>query len=225
METDKLKELVKPYEAAAIRMGFVVFKAEDLNWLYSSGEDFGESGNTTVAYWHDSETFEQFLEVGAAISAKLLYLEAREFTWNDFVDNISDLSSLSKEEISKRQKLAQEFKPYDGFIEHLALAFQRDGIWHAFLNRASWVPKYEELLEEEEELEDTDEETYVLEEEDLDKLARRLANSAGFAKLKNKTDQLSLARKFFVNEPKGMNEYYKDIVDRARVIYQTEIKQ
>jgi len=28
METDKLKELVKPYEAAAIRMGFVVFKAE-----------------------------------------------------------------------------------------------------------------------------------------------------------------------------------------------------
>ena len=81
------------------------------------------------------------------------------------------------------------------------------------------------LLEEDEDLEDTEEESYVLEEEELDKLARRLANNAGFAKMKNKNDQLALARKFFVSEPKGMNEYYKDIVDRARVIYQTEIKE
>lgn len=225
MENKDLTELEKTYEALAIKMGFIVFKTEGLAQLWAGDEDDGKTKTVMVINWRNTEGIEQFLKTASAINARVLYLDAVRFSWNELSNKIDNLYSLSDEEMSKRHKEAEEFRRFDGLTGHLILAFILNNIWHTFQKTTDWLPKYLRLLVESEDFEEEEEEEEeVLEEEDLEKYARKLANNPGFAKLKNKSDQIALARKVFCKEDEKVLYYLKDVVERARVIFQTEVK-
>lgn len=224
MENKDLTELERTYETLAIKMGFIVFKTEGLAQLWvEEKEADSKTKNIMVINWRNTEGIEQFLKTASAMNASVLYLDAVRFSWNDLSNKIDNLC-LSDEEMSKRHKDAQEFKRFDSLTGHLILAFNFNNIWHTFQKTTDWLPRYLRLLVESEDFEEEEEEEEVLEEEDLEKYARKLANDPGFEKLKNKSDQIALARKVFYKEDEKVLYCLKEIVERARVIFQTEVK-
>lgn len=225
MENKDLTELEKTYETLAIKMGFIVFKTEDLAQLWADDEDNNsKTKNVIVIKWRNAEGIEQFLKTASAMNVSVLYLDAVRFSWNDLSNKIDNLYSLSDEEMSRRHKEAEEFKRLAGLTGQLILAFYLNNIWHIFQKTTDWLPKYLRLLVESDDFEEEEGEEEVLEEEDLEKYARKLANNPGFAKIKNKSDQIALARKVFYKEDEKVFYYLKDVVERARVIFQTEVK-
>lgn len=219
-DKDSLGELEKVIEATAKDKGFTVFKADDLSRLWSYDESGRTETTANVVEWREGESWEEFMSAAGAIGTKVLYVDARKFSWNDLVERIDDMSTLTPDEIAKRKKHAESFKKYDGCVEHVIMAFRANGVWHAYQETADWLPKYEEL-EEEPELVEKEERS--LSEEMLERYARKLAQDESFAKLRNKGDQVSLAERLFANEGGPVLNNLNKVVSRARVLYQTEV--
>jgi len=221
MAEDRLLELGTKIEAATKLRNLTLFKADDLSWLWSHDESGRRETATDVVEWREGEGWEEFVGTEAAMGANVLYLDARKFSWNDLIERIDGLSALNPEEIAKRKRQAETFRKYDGFIEHLIIAFRANGVWHAYQETTDWLPRYEELEVEPDEFEEQEEEP--LSEEMVESLAGKLARDSAFARLRNKGDQMAMARKLFAKEDAVVLADLGEIVSRARIIYQTEV--
>jgi hypothetical protein len=155
------------------------------------------------------------------MGANVLYVDARRFSWEEFVDRIDDLSVSDTDEIARRKTQAEAFRKYDGLIEHLIIAFRANGIWHAYQDTTDWLLKYEELEAEPDELEEEEEES--LSEDMLENLAGKLARDPAFSRVRNKGDQIAMAKKLFAKEGDVVLDNVGEVVSRARVIYQTDV--
>jgi len=217
---DRLLELERAIEALAKDRALALFKADDLSWLWSYDDSGRRETTTDVIDWREAKGWEAFVGIGAAMGTNVLYVDARRFSWEELVDRIDSLSVPDADEIARRKTQAAAFRKYDGLIEHLIIAFRANGIWHTYQDTADWLLKYEELEAEPDELEEEEE---ALSEDMLESLAGKLARDPAFPRVKNKGDQIAMAKKLFAKEGDVVLDNVGEVVSRARIIYQTKV--
>lgn len=216
---DPLKDLESSIISTAQGKNLVVFKAEDLLFLWDYPRET-DSNKSNVVEFCGEEGWEAFLNIAKTLEAQALYFHAKNFSFEDFFSQVNDSISQCRD-AGQLKKQGQVFRKYDGFIEHLILAFFINGVWHSFQITSDWSLQCLQFLGKLEDLEE--EEDKGLSDDELDSLAKKMANNPAFEKIKFKGDQKVLVRKLLSKEnPKALDEL-DEILARARVIFQTEV--
>lgn len=166
-------------------------------------------------------SWKEYLAAAKACGQTSLYAEIKCFSWeNDLVEALKDDEGVPDED---KLGKAQRFKPKDGCVERIILAFNRNGVWHTYEEVSEWAPEYWDLLSDEETHESDETEEKEMSAAEMEKHARALAQDPDFERMKGP----EIRHKLRQRHPQIADQLLAqlpEILDIAKGIYADELR-